>query len=73
MNKIFENFAKEDKQMVNTHIKRCSTSLVIRKMQIKATMTYLKTSMNMAKMERTDDSKCWQDYKGTHTLFVGKL
>lgn len=58
MDQRFQWTTKGDKQMANKH-RRSSTSLVIRKIQIKITVSYHYKSIRMSKIKSSDHSKCW--------------
>jgi hypothetical protein len=54
--------------MTEKHLKNCSTSLIIREMQIKTTLRFHLIPVRMTKIKNSSDSRCWRGCGEKETL-----
>ena len=65
---LLNHACQDSSMMVNRHMERCSTLLIIGDMQIKITMRYHLTLVSMTIIKMSTNNKCWRACEGKGTL-----
>jgi hypothetical protein len=63
-------FSKEEVQIASKYVKKCSTSLFIKEMQIKTSLRFHLTLIRMAIIKGKINNKYWQGCSKTETLIL---
>jgi hypothetical protein len=66
--RVNKEFSSEEYQIAKKHLKKCSTSLVIREIEIKTTLRFYLTPVRIAKNKNSGDRRCWQECGERRTL-----
>jgi hypothetical protein len=65
VSELNRTFSKEEVQMAQKLMKKCSPSPAIKEMQIKTTLRFHSTPVRIATIKNTTTNKCWQGPSNT--------